>query len=279
LKKDLITKRRGSLLRFKKQRKESAMQVKNTSVLVTGGASGLGEACVRLLSQEAAKVVIADLNREAGLALAEELGPSVRFVQANVTEEASMQAAVQAAVEHAEGLHVLINCAGIGAAERVLGKGGPASLANFIKVIQVNLIGTFNAIRLAAVAMAANTPNEEGERGVIINTASIAAFDGQIGQAAYSASKGGIVGMTLPIARDLARNGIRIMTIAPGLFDTPLLAGLPEPARLSLGQQVPFPPRLGQPHEYAALAKQIIENTMLNGEVIRLDGALRMGIR
>lgn len=252
------------------------MQVKDIGVLVTGGASGLGGACVRLLIQEAAKVVIADLNRETGLALAEELGPSARFIQTNVTEEASMQAAVQAAVEHAGGLHVLINCAGIGAAERVLGKGEPANLSNFVKVIQVNLIGTFNAIRLAAVAMATNTPNEAGERGVIINTASIAAFDGQIGQAAYSASKGGIVGMTLPIARDLARNGIRVMTIAPGLFDTPLLAGLPEAARLSLGQQVPFPPRLGQPREYAALAKQIIENTMLNGEVIRLDGALRM---
>jgi NAD(P)-dependent dehydrogenase (short-subunit alcohol dehydrogenase family) len=252
------------------------MQVENAGVLVTGGASGLGEACVRLLSKHHAKVTIADLNEETGATLAEELGLGVRFVQANVTEEASMQAAVQAAVEHAGSLHILINCAGIGAAERVLGKEGPASLARFARVIQVNLIGTFNAIRLAAVAMASNAPNEEDERGVIINTASVAAFDGQIGQAAYSASKGGIVGMTLPIARDLARNGIRVMTIAPGIFDTPLLAGLPEPARLSLGQQVPFPPRLGRPPEYAALAKQIIENAMLNGEVIRLDGALRM---
>ncbi len=255
------------------------MQVENAGVLVTGGASGLGGACVRLLSQDGAKVVIADLNPETGRALAEELGPTVRFVQTNVTEEASMQAAVQAAVEHAGGLHILINCAGIGAAERVLGKEGPASLATFTRVIQVNLIGTFNAIRLAAAAMAANTPNAGGERGVIINTASIAAFDGQIGQAAYSASKGGIVGMTLPLARDLARSGIRVMTIAPGTFDTPLLAGLPEAARLSLGQQVPFPPRLGQPSEYAALAKHIITNEMLNGEVIRLDGALRMGMR
>jgi NAD(P)-dependent dehydrogenase (short-subunit alcohol dehydrogenase family) len=187
-----------------------------------------------------------------------------------------MHAAVQSAIAHAGALHILINCAGIGAAERTIGKEGPASLGTFTKVIQVNLIGTFNAIRLAAAAMAANSPNADGERGVIINTAYVAAFDGQIGQAAYSASKGGIVGMTLPIARDLARTGIRVMTIAPGLFDTPLLGGLPEAARLSLGQQVPFPPRLGQPSEYAALAQHIIENEMLNGETIRLDGAIRM---
>jgi NAD(P)-dependent dehydrogenase (short-subunit alcohol dehydrogenase family) len=252
------------------------MDVENRGVLVTGGASGLGEACVRTLSQAGAKVVIADLNSEVGEALANELGASARFVKANVVEEESMQAAVQAAVESFGGLHVLINCAGIGVAERVLGKNGPHSLASFSKVISVNLIGTFNSIRLAAAAMAANTPNEGGERGVIINTASVAAFDGQIGQAAYSASKGGIVGMTLPIARDLARNGIRVMTIAPGIFDTPLLGSLPESARVSLGQQVPFPPRLGRPSEYAALAKHIIENEMLNGEVIRLDGGIRM---
>src|SRR5579859_1832228 len=255
------------------------MQLEQTGALVTGGASGLGEACVRLLSHEGAKVVIADLKRETGTALAEELGQSVRFVPTNVTEEASMQAAVEAAVEHAGSLHILINCAGIGAAERVLGKDGPASLATFTRVIQINLIGTFNAIRLAAAAMAANGPNEGGERGVIINTASVAAFDGQIGQAAYSASKGGIVGMTLPIARDLSRDGIRVVTIAPGIFDTPLLGGLPEPARQSLGQQVPFPPRLGRPEEYAALAQHIVENVMLNGEVIRLDGAIRMAPR
>jgi NAD(P)-dependent dehydrogenase (short-subunit alcohol dehydrogenase family) len=255
------------------------MELKNKGVLVTGGASGLGAACVRLLNQAGAKVVIADLNSEAGEALAGEVGAAARYVQTNVTEEASMQAAVQAAVEHGGGLFVLINCAGIGTAEKVLGKTGPSSLASFSRVISVNLIGTFNAIRLAAAAMAENPPSEGGERGVIINTASVAAFDGQIGQAAYSASKGGIVGMTLPIARELARNGIRVMTIAPGIFDTPLLAGLPEAARLSLGQQVPFPPRLGRPDEYAALAKHIIENEMLNGEVIRLDGALRMGMR
>jgi NAD(P)-dependent dehydrogenase (short-subunit alcohol dehydrogenase family) len=252
------------------------MEVENKGVLVTGGASGLGAACVRLLTQSGAKVVIADLNSETGTALANELGNSTLFVQTNVTEEESMQAAVRAAVEKFGGLHVLINCAGIGIAERVLGKNGPASLSSFTRVININLIGTFNAIRLAAAAMAENTPNDGGERGVIINTASVAAFDGQIGQAAYSASKGGIVGMTLPIARDLARNGIRVMTIAPGIFDTPLLGSLPEPARISLGQQVPFPPRLGRPSEYAALAKHIIENEMLNGEVVRLDGAIRM---
>jgi NAD(P)-dependent dehydrogenase (short-subunit alcohol dehydrogenase family) len=252
------------------------MQLENKGVLVTGGASGLGGACVRLLSQAGARVVIADLNNETGTALASELGDSVQFVNTNVVDEESVQAAVKAAVDFSGGLYVTINCAGIGVAERVLGKNGPHSLASFSKVIQVNLIGTFNTIRLASAAMSVNQPNEGGERGVIINTASVAAFDGQIGQAAYSASKGGIVGMTLPIARELARYGIRVMTIAPGIFDTPLLAGLPEPARLSLGQQVPFPPRLGRPDEYAALAKHIIENEMLNGEVIRLDGGIRM---
>lgn len=252
------------------------MKLEQKAILITGGASGLGAACARTLSQAGANVVIADLNSEAGKALANELGQSARFVTANVTEEDSVQAAVQTTVETFGGVHALINCAGIGTAEKVLGKTGPGSLASFSRVISVNLIGTFNAIRLAAAAMAENTPSESGERGVIINTASVAAFDGQIGQAAYSASKGGIVGMTLPIARELARFGIRVMTIAPGIFDTPLLAGLPEPARLSLGQQVPFPPRLGRPDEYAALARHIIENEMLNGEVIRLDGAIRM---
>ncbi len=253
------------------------MQLENKGVLVTGGASGLGAACIRLLTQAGAKAIIADLNSETGNALAKELGDSAVFVQTNVTDEESMQAAVQTAVEKFGNLSVAISCAGIGIAEKVLGKDGPASLASFNKVIQVNLIGTFNTIRLATAAMVNNSPNEDGERGVIINTASIAAFDGQIGQAAYSASKGGIVGMTLPIARELARYGIRVMTIAPGIFDTPILVGLPEPARISLGQQVPFPPRLGRPSEYAALAKHIIENAMLNGEVIRIDGGLRMG--
>lgn len=255
------------------------MELKNKGVLVTGGASGLGGACVRLLAKEGANVVIADLNSEWGEKLAAELragGANVSFAQANVTSEESVQAAVRQAVEKCGGLHILINCAGIGVAERVVGKSGPHALESFQRVISVNLIGTFNAIRLASVAMAENEPTAGGERGVIINTASVAAFDGQIGQAAYSASKGGIVGMTLPIARELARYGIRVMTIAPGLFDTPLLAGLPEPARISLGQQVPFPPRLGNPTEYAALARHIIENEMLNGEVIRLDGSIRM---
>jgi len=255
------------------------VELNDKGVLVTGGASGLGEACVRLLTHAGARVVIADLNSDAGIALAtghSQTGASTLFVKTNVVEEESLKAAVRTAVENFGGLHVLINCAGIGIAERVLGKSTPHSLESFRKVIEVNLIGTFNAIRLAAAEMAENTPGEDGERGVIINTASVAAFDGQIGQAAYSASKGGIVGMTLPIARELARYGIRVMTIAPGLFDTPLLAGLPEPARISLGQQVPFPQRLGRPAEYAALAKHIIENTMLNGEVIRLDGGIRM---
>ena len=255
------------------------MQLEKKSVLVTGGASGLGAACVRLLSGLGAKVVIADLSSETGSALAAELGDAVVFVKTNVAEEESAQAAVKAAVDTFGGLHVAVNCAVIGIAERVLGKDGPHSLASFSKVIQVNLIGTFNIIRLAAAAMSTNEADEGGERGVIITTASVAAFDGQIGQAAYSASKGGVVGMTLPIARELARYGIRVMTIAPGLFDTPLLGGLPEAARISLGQQVPFPSRLGRPDEYAALAKHIIENEMLNGEVIRLDGAIRMQAR
>ena len=255
------------------------MQLQNKGVLVTGGASGLGEACVRLLSQAGARVVIADLNEEGGTALARELGNSALFVKTNVVEEESTQAAVKAAVDTFGGLHVEINCAGIGIAERVLGKNGPHSLASFTRVIQVNLIGTFNAIRLSAAAMSTNEPTEGGERGVIINTASVAAFDGQIGQAAYSASKGGVVSMTLPIARELARFGIRVMTIAPGTFDTPMLAGASEVVRNSLGQQVPFPSRLGRPDEYAALAKHIIENEMLNGEVIRLDGAIRMQAR
>ncbi|MBV9690634.1 MAG: 3-hydroxyacyl-CoA dehydrogenase [Ktedonobacteraceae bacterium] len=255
------------------------MELKDKIALVTGGASGLGAACVRMLVQSEARVLIADLNSDGGEALAKELGAPAVFVKMNVVEEESVQATVKAAADNFGGLHIVINCAGIAIAERVLGKGGPHSLAAFSKVINVNLLGTFNVIRLAVVAMSQNRANEGGERGVIINTASVAAYDGQIGQAAYSASKGGIVGMTLPIAREFARYGIRVMTIAPGIFDTPLLAALPEPARISLGQQVPFPPRLGRPDEYAALAKHIIENEMLNGEVIRLDGGLRMGMR
>jgi NAD(P)-dependent dehydrogenase (short-subunit alcohol dehydrogenase family) len=203
----------------------------------------------------------------------------VRFVKTDVTDEESVRNAVDAARSEFGGLHGLVNCAGIGVAERVLGRQGPHSLESFGRVVQVNLIGTFNAIRLAAAAMTENEPTEDGERGVIVNTASVAAFDGQIGQSAYSASKGGVVSMTLPIARELARSGIRVMTIAPGIFDTPMMAGLPEEARESLGKQVPFPPRLGRPEEYAALVEHIVENRMLNGEVIRLDGAIRMAPR
>jgi NAD(P)-dependent dehydrogenase (short-subunit alcohol dehydrogenase family) len=255
------------------------MQLPGSTFLVSGGASGLGAATARLFAANQANIVIADLNIAAGEALAEELGATARFVRTDVTDGASTQAAVHAALEAFGSLQGAINCAGIGIAERTLGRDKPHPLEAFARVIQVNLIGTFNVIRLAAAAIAQSEPNAAGERGVIINTASVAAFEGQIGQAAYSASKGGVVGMTLPIARDLARNGIRVATIAPGIFDTPMLAGLPEPARLSLGQQVPFPARLGRPAEYAALAQHIIENEMLNGEVIRLDGAIRMGPR
>lgn len=253
------------------------MELKGLSAIVTGGASGLGGATAARLVSGGVNVIIADRDAERGAAHAASLGAAARFAQADVTSEADVQAAIDLARSEFGGLHVLVNCAGIGMALRSFHpKGGPHPLDVFETVIRVNLIGTFNTIRLAAAAMNDNEPNRHGERGVIINTASVAAFDGQIGQAAYSASKGGIVGMTLPIARDLARAGIRVMTIAPGLFDTPLLAALPEEARISLGQQVPFPSRLGDPAEYALLAQQIIENPMLNGETIRLDGAIRM---
>jgi NAD(P)-dependent dehydrogenase (short-subunit alcohol dehydrogenase family) len=238
--------------------------------LVAGGASGLGEATARALGARGARVTIADLNAEGGAALASELGGE--FVEADVTDEAQVQAAVEAAGE----LRLAVSCAGIGWAERTVKKDGPAALAPFEAVVRVNLIGTFNVLRLAAASMAANEPDPEGERGVVVMTASIAAFDGQIGQTAYAASKGGVVGLTLPAARDLSRLGIRVCTIAPGVFDTPLLAGLPEESRAALGQQIPFPSRLGRPDEYAKLALQIAENGMLNGEVLRLDGALRM---
>ncbi len=250
------------------------MQIRNSIFLITGGASGLGAATARMAATNGGKVVIADLQNDAGEALAKELGG--RFVRCDVTSEADGKAATELAVKTFGGLHVLVNCAGIGVAERTIGKEAPHDLARFTKVISINLIGTFNMIRLAADAMAKAVPNAAGERGVIVNTASAAAYDGQIGQAAYSASKGGVVGMTLPIARDLSRNGIRVVTIAPGLFLTPMLLGLPKEAQDSLGKQVPFPSRLGKPEEYAALARQIVENEMLNGETIRLDGALRM---
>jgi NAD(P)-dependent dehydrogenase (short-subunit alcohol dehydrogenase family) len=246
------------------------------TVLVTGGASGLGGATAEMIAGSGGQVVIVDVNESAGTSLAAKLGDRCRFVRADVTSETEIERAVDTAVQSFGALHGAVNAAGVGAAERVLGKEGPQPLAHFSKVIQINLVGTFNVIRLAAAAMARNQPDEAGERGVIVNTASVAAYDGQIGQAAYSASKGGIVAMTLPVARELARIGVRVMTIAPGTFDTPLLAGLPEAARQSLAQQVPFPPRLGRPPEYAALVRHIFENQMLNGEVIRLDGAIRM---
>ena len=256
------------------------MELPGTTFLVTGGGSGLGEACVREFVAAGASAIIADINAAAGEALAADLGDAVRFVRTDVTDEASVAAAIALAVTAFGGLHGAINCAGIAIAERVVGREGPHPLDRFARVIGVNLIGTFNVIRLAAAAMADNEPRgASGERGVIVNTASVAAFDGQIGQAAYSASKAGVAGMTLPIARELARNAIRVMTIAPGIFDTPMLAGLPEAARQSLGQQVPFPSRLGQPEEFAALARHIAENPMLNGETIRLDGAIRMAPR
>lgn len=255
------------------------MDIQNQTFLVSGGGSGLGAATAQMLVRAGGNVIIADINAETGQQTAGALGSQARFAQTDVTSEESVQQAIATALEAFGGLAGAINCAGIAIAEKTIGKNGPHSLSRFIKVIQVNLVGTFNVIRLAATVMANNKPTAAGERGVIINTASVAAFDGQIGQAAYSASKGGIVGMTLPIARDLARDGIRVMSIAPGIFDTPMLAGLPERARQSLGEQVPFPSRLGRPDEYAALVRHIIENQMLNGEVIRLDGAIRMAPR
>jgi NAD(P)-dependent dehydrogenase (short-subunit alcohol dehydrogenase family) len=250
------------------------MQIEGTGALVAGGASGLGEATARALAQAGAQVTIADLNAERGEALAAELGAA--FVHADVTDPDAVEAAVERAAGAERGLQISVCCAGIGWAERVASSRGPHNLEYFSNTIGVNLIGTFNVLRLAAAAMIANEPEADGERGVCVNTASIAAFDGQIGQVAYAASKGGIVGMTLPAARDLASKGVRVMTIAPGLFDTPLLAALPQEARESLGAGVPFPPRLGSPSEYARLVREIVANPMLNGETIRLDGALRM---
>ena len=251
------------------------MQVQDNVFFVTGGASGLGEATVRMLTGVRGHVVIADVNDASGDRLVAELEGRARFAHVDVADEASVRRGLEMAGQLGV-LRGVVNAAGIVLAEKVLGKNGPHALEAFARVIQVNLIGTFNVIRLASAMMSTVPPTPSGERGVIVNTASVSAFDGQIGQAAYSASKGGIVGMTLPIARELARSGIRVMTIAPGIFDTPLMASLPQPARESLAAQVPFPPRLGHPSEYAALVKHIIENEMLNGEVIRLDGAIRM---
>ena len=247
------------------------MDIVDTTAFVAGGASGLGAATARALTEAGATVTIADINRDAGAALAAELG--ARFHHTDVTDPAQVEAAIP------EGVRISVCCAGIGPAEKIAGRKGPHSFELFERVIRINLLGTFNVLRLAAAEMLRNEPDAGGERGVCINTASIAAFDGQIGQVAYSASKGGVVGLTLPAARDLSQSGVRVCAIAPGLFDTPLLAGLPEEVRTALGASVPFPARLGRPDEYAALAVHIARNTMLNGEVIRLDGALRMAPR
>ncbi len=252
------------------------MQIQNHVFLVTGGGSGLGAASATMLAANGAKVVIADVNEAAGKELAGFLGGAVRFAKADVTDEASTQAAVELCVAQFGALHGLVNCAGVAPGERVVGRNGPHALASFERAVKINLIGTFNAIRLAAAKMSVQAPDASGERGVIVNTSSVASMDGQIGQAAYAASKAGVNGMTLPIARELAKFGIRVMTIAPGIFDTPMLRGMSEELRASLGSQVPFPSRLGTPEEYAHLVRHIVENEMLNGEVIRLDGAIRM---
>jgi 3-hydroxyacyl-CoA dehydrogenase/3-hydroxy-2-methylbutyryl-CoA dehydrogenase len=252
------------------------MDLSLVKAVVTGGASGLGRATAARLAAAGGRVALLDRPASAGADVAKSLGPAVAFTPADVTSADEVTAALDAAARHCGGLNVLVNCAGIGTAMKTVGKAGPARLEEFTRVISVNLIGTFNCIRLAAALMARNAPGADGERGVVVNTASVAAFDGQIGQAAYSASKGGIVGMTLPVARDLAELGIRVMTIAPGIFETPLLGTLPDAVRASLAAQVPFPKRLGQPDEYAALVLHIITNVMLNAETIRLDGAIRM---
>ena len=252
------------------------MDISKSSFIVTGGSSGLGAATVEMVLAAGGNAIIADVNRAHGEALAAKLGKQARYVDCDVTREDHGRNAVAVALREFGGLHGLVNCAGIAIGEKTLGKDGPHSLEKFARVIGINLVGSFNMIRLAAEAMAKQQPNAGGERGVIVNTASVAAFDGQIGQAAYAASKGGIVGMTLPIARDLARSGIRIMTIAPGIFETPMLTGMAQEVQDALGKMVPFPSRLGRPAEFAQLVRQIAENEMLNGEVIRLDGAIRM---
>lgn len=251
------------------------MQIKNNAFIVTGGASGLGGAASRMIAVNGGRVVIADVQVDKGQALARELGNGARFVECDVTNEDHARSVVAAATSVGT-LRGLINCAGVAIGEKTVGRDGPHALASFARVIGINLIGTFNMIRVAADAMSKQEATADGERGVLINTASVAAYDGQIGQAAYAASKGGVVGMTLPIARDLARQGIRCMTIAPGLFATPMLLGMPQEVQDALGKQAPFPSRLGSPDEYAALAKHVIENVMLNGETIRLDGAIRL---
>jgi NAD(P)-dependent dehydrogenase (short-subunit alcohol dehydrogenase family) len=252
------------------------VELKGSAFLVSGAASGLGAACARMIVSGGGRVLLADIGEEGGAALARDLGASAHFVKTDVTDEASAKAAVAAALDAFGTLQGVINCAGVAIGEKILGKEGPHALASFARVININLIGSFNLTRLAAEAMSKNAANAGGERGVVIYTASVAAFDGQIGQAAYSASKAGLAGMTLPVARELARYGIRVMTIAPGIFETPMLKGMPVEVQESLGKMVPFPPRLGRPDEYASLVAEIIRNPMLNGEVIRLDGAIRM---
>jgi NAD(P)-dependent dehydrogenase (short-subunit alcohol dehydrogenase family) len=255
------------------------MLIREGSFIVTGGGSGLGAATARMLAENGARVIIADLNETAGEAIAAELGVNARYVRTDVTSAGDGAAVVAAAMEAFGGLSGLVNCAGVAPGEKIIGRNGPHDLDSFVRTITINLVGTFNMIRLAASAMQQQDPDAEGERGVIVNTASIAAFDGQVGQAAYSASKGGIASMTLPIARELARHGIRVVSIAPGIFETPMMAGMPHEVQEALGKSVPFPPRLGRPAEFAALVRHICENSMLNGEVIRLDGALRMSAR
>jgi NAD(P)-dependent dehydrogenase (short-subunit alcohol dehydrogenase family) len=255
------------------------LRVEDSTFFITGGGSGLGAATARLLAQNGASVVLADVNEEAGERTASQIGSGAKFVRTDVTNEGSVQDALDSAVETFGSLNGVVICAGIGPAAKVVGKKGVHDMGLFTKTVEINLMGTFNVIRLAAVKLGENKPGEDGERGVVVNTASVAAYDGQIGQAAYAASKGGVVALTLPVARELASSGIRVVTIAPGIFETPMLAALPEAAKESLGKQVPFPPRLGKPEEYAALAKHIIENQMLNGEVIRLDGGIRMAPR
>jgi NAD(P)-dependent dehydrogenase (short-subunit alcohol dehydrogenase family) len=255
------------------------MQIKNRVFIVTGGGSGLGAAVARTLVANGAQVVVADIDRAAGEAIAVELGDNLRFAPTDVTSEADGKAAVQLALDSFGHLHGLVNCAGVAPGEKVLGREGPHRLESFARAVSINLIGTFNMVRLAADAIVKEMPGEDGERGVIVNTASIAAYDGQIGQAAYAASKGGVLALTLPVARELARYGVRVVTIAPGIFETPMMADMPQDVQDSLGKSVPFPSRLGRPPEYAALVQHICENTMLNGEVIRLDGALRMAPR
>jgi NAD(P)-dependent dehydrogenase (short-subunit alcohol dehydrogenase family) len=252
------------------------MDINGSVAVITGGASGLGEACVRNLVNQGAKVSILDFAEERGQKVASELGDASIFCMTDITDEGNVQAAMDKTVEAFGAIHVAVNCAGVGIPAKVLGKEGPMTMDHFNKVVQINLMGTMNVVRLAAEKMVANPPNEDGEKGVVINTASVAAFDGQVGQAAYSASKAGVAGVTLPIAREFADYGIRVMTIAPGIFDTPMLQGLPENAKDALNKMIPFPKRLGKPDEFASLVQHIIENPMLNGEVIRLDGALRM---